>query len=156
MKTGNGSTRWAAAWLVGALCWAGAAQAQFTMVPAPVMPEQQRSSEAEIDREYRIDAARHLYAAYPMRVLRGKFPPLAYAVMITETQIDATGQVLKVEVVRPPAGAKEVTPWVVQLIQRASPFPVPARFQGGVVYREIWLVDKGGQFQVDTLTEGQR
>jgi hypothetical protein len=23
-------------------------------------------------------------------------------------------------------------------------------------YKEIWLVDKSGKFQVDTLTEGQR
>jgi periplasmic protein TonB len=147
--------RWAWGWV---LAWglAAAAHAQFTMVPAPLMPPEQRQSAAEIEREYRIDAARHIYSAYPNRILRGKFPPLAYAVMITDTHLDATGQVLKVEVVRAPAAAKEVAPWVVQLLQRASPFPVPARFENGVVYREIWLVDKGGQFQVDTLTEGQR
>jgi len=42
----------------------------------------------------------------------------------------------------------------VSLIRRASPLPPPARM-GRVKYLEIWLVDKSGQFQVDSLTEGQ-
>ena len=41
-----------------------------------------------------------------------------------------------------------------QMIRQAAPFPPPQRM-GRAVYREIWLVDKGGNFQVDTLTEGQ-
>jgi len=79
------------------------------------------------------------------------------AVMITEAEVDAEGQVVNVRVVRPPAAAKEVTPWVVSLIRRAAPFPPPVRMAGGTaVWREIWLVDKTGTFQVDALTEGQR
>jgi hypothetical protein len=27
---------------------------------------------------------------------------------------------------------------------------------GGVTYRDIWLWDRSGNFQLDTLTEGQR
>lgn len=133
---------------------AGAAQAQFSMVPAP-MPSQPRESSAEIEKEYRIDGARHLYATYPMRVLRGKLPPLMYAMMITETEIDAEGNVVNVVVVREPAAAKEVTPWVVAMIKRATPFPAP-RKMGGVKYFEVWAVDKSGLFQLDTLSEGQR
>ena len=57
--------------------------------------------------------------------------------------------------VRRPASAREVTPWVVSLIRRASPLPPPARM-GRVKFLEIWLVDKSGQFQLDSLTEGQR
>jgi hypothetical protein len=133
------------------------AQAQFSMVPAPLLPGTPRPSETDVEKEYRIDAARHIYAAYPMRIHRGKLPPMMYAVMITDTEIDAQGNVINVQVVRPPAAATEVTPWVVSLIRRASPFPAPAKFPDGKVkYREIWLVDKTGQFQVDTLTEGQR
>ena len=41
------------------------------------------------------------------------------------------------------------------MIKKASPFPPPARM-GEVKYTEIWLVDKSGRFQLDTLTEGQR
>jgi hypothetical protein len=81
-----------------------------------------------------------------------------YAVMITDTEIDASGQVVNVSVARPPAAAKEVAPWVVSLIRNAAPFPAPTKLAGSpnVIYREIWLVDRTGQFQVDTLTEGQR
>jgi len=43
------------------------------------------------------------------------------------------------------------------MIRRAAPFPPPVRMPGGSVrYLDIWLVDKSGLFQVDTLTEGQR
>ena len=133
-----------------------AALAQFSMVPAPLLPGPPRESAAEIEREYRIDAARHIYAAYPMRIYRGKVPPLIYSVMVVETEIDVTGQVLNVTVLRKPA-ADEVAPWVVAMIRRAAPFPPPARVAGGKVsYTDIWLVDKSGLFQVDTLTEGQR
>jgi len=144
-----------AALLVALVC-TQAALAQFSMVPAPLLPGPPRESAAEIEREYRIDAARHIYAAYPMRVYRGKVPPLIYSVMVVETEIDATGQVLSVTVVRKPA-ADEVAPWVVAMIRRAAPFPPPVRMPGGSVrYLDIWLVDKSGLFQVDTLTEGQR
>ena len=74
--------------------------------------------------------------------------------MVTETEIDARGKVLNVRVVRQPASAREVTPWVVSMIRRASPLPPPARI-GRVKFVEIWLVDKSGQFQVHSLTEGQ-
>jgi len=139
----------------GLVLAAAAAQAQFSMVPAPLLPGAPRASEAEIEKEYRIDAARHLYAAYPMRIYRGKMPPLLFSVMIVETEIDAAGQVVNVNVVRKPAAA-EVAPWVVAMIRRAGPFPAPAKIAGGVRYTDIWLVDKSGLFQVDTLTEGQK
>lgn len=133
-----------------------AAQAQFAMVPAPLQSGPPRESAAANEKEYRIDAARHLYAAYPTRIFRGRLPPLMYSVMIVETLVDATGQVVDVNVVRKPAAA-EVAPWVVALIRRAGPFPPPVKIEEAPVkYTEIWLVDKSGLFQVDTLTEGQR
>jgi hypothetical protein len=141
---------------LAALCVAAGAQAQFAMVPAPLLPGPPRESVAEIEREYRIDAARHVYSAYPMRVYRGKLPPLLYGIAIVETELDATGAVVKIEIVRPPA-APEVGPWVQAMIRRAAPFPPPAKMEGQTVkFKEIWLVDKSGLFQVDTLTEGQR
>ncbi len=145
-----------AALLLAVACTAGPALAQFSMVPTPLTPEPPRASEAEIEKEYRIDAARHLYAAYPMRVYRGKVPPLIYSVMVVETEIDASGTIKDIKVVRKPA-ANEVTPWVTAMIRRAAPFPAPARMKDATVkYLDIWLVDKSGLFQVDTLTEGQR
>jgi periplasmic protein TonB len=139
-----------------ALLLDGAAHAQFTMVPSPLTGGPPRESIAEIEREYRIDAGRHLYASYPMRVYRGKVPPLIYSVMVVETEIDAAGAVLSISVVRKPA-ADEVAPWVLAMIRRAAPYPPPLRFPGrNVKFIETWLVDKSGLFQIDTLTEGQQ
>ena len=133
------------------------AHAQFAQVPAPVLPATTEASQAEDATTYRMQAARHVYAAFPSRIHQGKLPPMMYAVMITEAELDAAGQVAQVRVVRPPAAAQEVTPWVLSLIRRAAPYPAPVRMPGGTaVWREIWLVDKTGKFQVDALTEGQR
>ena len=101
---------------------AAAAQAQFAMVPAPLITEPPRASEAEIEKEYRVDAAKHIYAAYPMRVFRGKLPPLLYSVMMVETEIDATGQVLNVNVVRKPRPTRWRPGW-----WRWSSAPRPTR-----------------------------
>ena len=131
---------------------AAAAQAQFAMVPSP-LPAQPAPSQAESDKDYRADAAKHLYAAYPMRIFKGKMPPLLYGVAIVETEVDAEGKILDVKVRRPPA-APEVGPWVVAMIRRAGPLPAPAKM-GKATYTDIWLVHKSGNFQLDTLTEGQ-
>jgi hypothetical protein len=129
-------------------------RAQFAAVPQPQKAVALQPSHAANEKSYRIDAARHIYDAYPAQILKGKVPPLVYAILVTETEIDARGKVLNVRVVRPPAAAREVTPWVVSLIHRASPLPPPARI-GRVKFMEVWLVDKSGQFQVHSLTEGQ-
>jgi len=147
--------RWAALFSLGLM--AAAAHAQFAMVPQPMRlaPGVLQASQALNERAYRLDAARHIYAAYPSRIMQGMMPPLLHAVLVTETEVDAKGAVKRVRIVRAPAAAKEVTPWIVQLIQRAAPLPPPARM-GKVRYVEVWLVDKSGKFQVHSLTEGQR
>jgi periplasmic protein TonB len=137
--------------LVGGLL-AGPARAQFAMVPSPLLTTP-GPSEAGSDDEYKRDGARHLYASYPMRIYKGRMPPLLYGVAIVETDLDATGAVLEVRLRRPP-GAAEVGPWIQQMIRKAAPFPPPAKL-GKATYVEIWLVHKGGNFQLDTLTEGQ-
>ena len=126
---------------------------QFANAP-PVAGAFKRPSEAQTPLEYRSDGARHIYAAYAKHIHKGKMPPLLYGVGIIETEIDAQGHVQNVRVVRKPAAA-EVEPWAVNMIKAASPFPAPAKM-GSVRYTDIWLVDKSGRFQLDTLTEGQR
>lgn len=145
-------TRAAAAALLGLAAWS--AQAQFSGAPAPVPATAMAPSAAQTDIEYRKDAARHIYASYPSRVHKGKLPPLLYGVAIVETEIDAAGAVIEVRIRRPPA-APEISPWIVSMIKGAGPFPAPAKL-GKVSFVEIWLVEKGGKFQLDTLTEGQR
>lgn len=128
--------------------------AQFAAAPQPQKVATLLPSDAPNEKAYRIDAARYFYAAYPAQILKGKVPPLVYAIVVIETEIDARGKVLNVRVVRPPAAAREVTPWVVSMIHRASPLPPPVRI-GRVKFLEVWLVDKSGQFQMHSLTEGQ-
>jgi periplasmic protein TonB len=139
-----------------ALVAAPSARAQFSMVPAPTCKEPQPSNQ-DVEREFRIDASRHLYSCFPMRVYRGKLPPLLYGVMIIETELDPKGNVVEVNVLRKPA-ADEVAPWVVAMIKKASPFPAPVRLaaSGNMKYTETYFVDKSGLFQTHTLTEGQR
>ena len=134
---------------------AQAASAQFSMVPTPQCKAPSASGH-DVETEFRIDAARHLYACFPMRVYRGKLPPLLYGVMMIETALDAGGNVTSVKVVRRPA-ADEVEPWVIALIKRAAPFPAPAKMDGGkVTYTETYFIDKSGLFQAFSLSEGQR
>ena len=145
--------------LFGALALAGLlvsgpALAQFNTTPALGGAVKQPSA-AKTEREYRKDGARHLYAAYQKQIHKGKMPPLLYGVAIIETEIGAGGEVQDVRVVRQPAAA-EVGPWAVAMIKKASPFPAPPATMGNVKYTEIWLVDKSGRFQLDSLTEGQR
>jgi hypothetical protein len=134
-----------------------AARAQFSMVPTPTCKEPQPSQQ-EVEREFRIDASRHIYNCFPMRVYRGKLPPLLYGVMMVEIELDAQGNVVDLGVIRRPA-ADEVSPWILAMIRRASPFPAPARLAangGKARFIETYFVDKSGLFQTHTLTEGQR
>jgi hypothetical protein len=131
------------------------ARAQFSLVPAPVQVATAKLSSADSDKSYRKDAARHIYATYPSHIHKGKLPPLMYAIAITETEIDADGNVVNASMIREPAAAKEVSPWVLEMIRKAGPYPKPTKL-GRVKYTEVWLVDKTGKFQLDTLTEGQR
>lgn len=137
------------AWSFSAL-----ARSQFATLPTPQPRSAVLASEALSEKAYRRDAARHFYSAYPSQVQYGKLPPLLYAIVVTETEVDAHGGVRSVRIRRAPAGAKHVGPWVVKLIRRAAPLPPPARL-GKVKVLEIWLVDKSGRFQLDALTEGQ-
>ncbi|MEY4752388.1 MAG: hypothetical protein RJA44_63 [Pseudomonadota bacterium] len=137
------------------LCACMCAQAQFALIPTPLTPQQPPVSAAADDAAYRLDAARHLYRSYPMQIWRGKLPPLLYAVAVVATSVDAEGRISAIEVTREPAYAKEVVPWILGLIRRAAPLPKPET-SGGATYVDIWLVDEGGKFQLDSLTEGQR
>jgi TonB family protein len=124
------------------------------MVPSPQCAAP-RESATDVEQEFRIDAARHLYTCFPQRIYRGKLPPLLYGVMMVEVQLDPAGNVLDVSMVRKPA-ADEVAPWVLAMIRRASPYPAPQGMPGGTVrFTETFFVDKSGQFQAFSLTEGQ-
>lgn len=136
---------------LAALPWI--AQAQFAMVPPPECKQPRESPQAD-EKKFKVDAARHLYSCYPARIYKGKLPPLLYGVMVVNVELDAKGNVVNVNTIRPPAAA-EVAPWVESMVRKASPFPAPVRM-AEARFTEIFLVDKSGRFQTDSLTEGQR
>jgi hypothetical protein len=106
-------------------------------------------------RAYRKLGARHIYNKYPQRIYKGKIPPLVYAVVVTETEVDGSGRVTGVHFSRTPSHAPEVSGKIAELIREASPLPSPGKI-GAHTYVDTWLWDKSGQFQLDTLTLGQR
>jgi protein TonB len=134
------------------------APAPVARVPAPaavpVPPANRNISQATNEKAYRHDGARAIYAAYPDSIYKGKLPPLLYAIAVVETELDANGNVRDVRMVRAPSHAPEVTAKIRELIRKASPLPAPARM-GATKYTDVWLFDKSGKFQLDTLTEGQ-
>lgn len=114
----------------------------------------QKVSHATDAKAYRKDGARHIYSTYAKDIFKGKLPPLVHAIVVVETDLDANGHVRGVNMIRVPTHAPDVTERVRKMIHQASPMPAPSRL-GGTKYFEVWLVDKSGRFQLDTLTEGQ-
>jgi len=112
------------------------------------------ASQAHNAKDYRQDAAGHVYAQQKSRVFKGRLPPMLYAIGVLNVDIDRQGQILALKWTRAPKHAPEVMAEIEQIVRAAAPFPAPARL-GKVTYTDVWLWDKSGQFQLDTLTEGQ-
>ena len=107
-------------------------------------------------REYRRDAAKHLYGQNIHRIYKGKLPAMLYAIGVLQVDVDGSGQVTRLSWMRAPTHAPEVVAEIERTVRRAAPFPVPARLGlGQVTYTDTWLWHKSGRFQLDTLTEGQ-
>jgi protein TonB len=121
--------------------------------PAPAVSGPGTSA-ATTPRDYRRDAATHLYAKYNARVFNGKLPPQLYAVGVLQVDINAQGAVTGLRWMRAPSHAPEVVAEIERHVREAEPFPAPVRL-GRVTYIDTWLWDKSGRFQLDTLTEGQ-
>ncbi|MBT2323273.1 hypothetical protein J7E62_13045 [Variovorax paradoxus] len=113
-----------------------------------------RASNASTPREYRQDAARHIYARNGARIYSGKLPPLLYAVGTLQVSLDANGKVVSMNWMRAPKHAPEVIAEIERTVLEASPYPAARRIDK-LVWTDTWLWDKGGHFQLDTLTEGQ-
>jgi hypothetical protein len=120
------------------------------LAPDAVSP----ASRAITPRDYRRDAATHLYGKNNNRIYRGKMPALLYAIGVLQVEVDNKGYVTATNWMRAPSHAPEVVAEIERTVRSAAPFPVPARL-GKVTYTDTWLWHKSGLFQLDTLTEGQ-
>ncbi|WP_442908435.1 hypothetical protein [Hydrogenophaga sp. SL48] len=124
-------------------------------IAEPSLPPPTLVSEAITPRDYRQDGARHLYGKNAHRIFKGKMPPLMHAVGVLQVELDNRGLVRRLNWMRAPSHAPDVVQEIERTVHDAAPFPAPVRL-GGVTYTEVWLWDKSGNFQLDTLTEGQR
>lgn len=118
--------------------------------PQPPSPP----SSATTPRAYRSDAAAHIYGRNAERIWKGRLPPMLYAIGVLDVEVDHRGHVRNLNWRRAPRHAPEVIAEIERTVRGAAPFPVPARL-GKVVYTDTWLWHASGQFQLDTLTEGQ-
>lgn len=112
-------------------------------------------SQAVTPLDYRKDGARHIYGKNANRIYKGKLPPLMHAVGVLQVDLDAQGRVRHLNWMRAPTHAPDVVREIERTVYAAAPFPAPVRM-GGVTYTDVWLWDWSGNFQLDTLTEGQR
>ncbi len=125
------------------------------VTPPPATPATGAAlSRAQTAREYRADAAAHLYARNSQRIFKGKLPPLLYAVGVLQVHVDNQGMVSGLSWMRAPSHAPEVVAEIERTVRQAAPYPVAVKL-GKVTYTDTWLWDRSGKFQLDTLTEGQ-
>ncbi|MCU0761515.1 MAG: hypothetical protein MUF76_00675 [Hydrogenophaga sp.] len=125
--------------------------------PPPVveLPPPAVISHARTPMEYRKDGASHLYGHNSHRIYKGKLPPLLHAVGVLQVEVDNRGNVRNLNWMRAPSHVPEVMKEIERTVHSAAPFPAPVSL-GGVIYTDVWLWDRSGHFQLDTLTEGQR
>ena len=122
--------------------------------PAAVSPPAVAASQARNARDYRRDAAQHLYTRHATQIYKGRLPPMLYAVGVLHVDIGRQGQVLALHWQRAPRHAPEVMADIERMVRAAAPYPAPQHL-AQVTYTDVWLWDKSGRFQLDTLTEGQ-
>lgn len=113
-----------------------------------------KTSMARSSKEYRKDAAEHLYSLNASRIYSGRMPALLEAVGVLNINIDQKGDVKSIDWMRAPKHMPKVMAEIERIVRAAAPYPVP-RNMSRVTYTDTWLWDTSGKFQLDTLTEGQ-
>ena len=122
--------------------------------PAQAVSSATSQSQARTPKDYRRDAASHLYAQQAEKIYKGRLPPMLYAVGVLNVDIDKRGQVQALNWQRAPRHAPEVMVEIEKMVRAAAPYPAP-QHMARVTYTDVWLWHKSGKFQLDTLTEGQ-
>jgi len=123
-------------------------------VPEKIVVPNGPTSLARSSKEYRKDAASHLYDKHAHRIYKGRMPPMLEAVGVLNVDIDQKGSVKAVNWMRAPKHAPHVMAEIERMVKASAPYPVP-RHLSQVTYTDVWLWHKSGKFQLDTLTEGQ-
>lgn len=127
--------------------------------PAPTSPQMapttpSTGSLARNAKDYRKDAAAHLYSQNSQKIYKGRLPPMLEAVGVLNVDIDRDGGVKSVHWTRAPRHVPQVMKEIERMVKAAAPYPAP-KHMSQVTYTDVWLWHKSGKFQLDTLTEGQ-
>jgi periplasmic protein TonB len=123
-------------------------------LPPTGTPAAVTRSAARNARDYRKDAASHLYARHREHIYPGRLPPMLEAVGVLNVDIDRHGGVKSMQWMRAPRHVPHVMQKIEQMVKAAAPYPVP-QYMNQVTYTDVWLWHQSGKFQLDTLTEGQ-
>ncbi|HEU4647229.1 MAG TPA: hypothetical protein VFS80_16875 [Burkholderiales bacterium] len=130
----------------------------YHSMPAAPLPLQ-RESVATTLAEYRHEFARLLHAANPGLVYDGPPPNPVRGVIVMRAEIDALGEMRRLELFRGPGHAPWLEQLVAQTVRQAEPFPRPSakllNGGGSVVFIETWLFDYEGRFRLRTLSQAQ-
>ncbi len=137
-------------WALGAVAGGTALLLTACSIPLP------RRAPATSSPVVRRMAAEHIYARYPERIYRGVLPPMLYAVGVLDVTLTSSGQVQRLSWMRAPSHAPQVMREIERIVRSAAPYPLPRSGREALRFTEVWLWDKSGRFQLDTLTEGQR
>ena len=124
------------------------------VIPAATPAMAPGKSAARTPRDYRKDAASHLYARHSQYIYKGRLPPMLEAVGVLNVDIDRHGSVKSVQWMRAPRHVPQVMQQIERMVKAAAPYPVP-QHMSQVTYTDVWLWHQSGKFQLDTLTEGQ-
>ena len=124
------------------------------VIPAATPASGSVKSTARNARDYRKDAASHLYARHSQHIYKGRLPPMLEAVGVLNVDIDRHGSVKSVQWMRAPRHVPQVMQQIERMVKAAAPYPVP-QHMSQVTYTDVWLWHQSGKFQLDTLTEGQ-
>jgi hypothetical protein len=103
--------------------------------------------------EFQRMAAQRLVRANPIHTYMGKPPPMMWAIVIVETELNRDGSVRSINVTRPPANpaAAGTIEYALEAIRRAGPYGDLSRLPQPVRWSEIFLFNDKNQFKPRTL-----
>ena len=131
---------------------------RYHSMPAAPLPLQAASAAASVE-EYRHEFAKLLHAANAGMLFEGPPPNPVRAVIVMRTEIDAIGELRRLELVRAPWHNPWLEDLVRQTVRHVGPLPRPSpKLMNGarsVSFQETWLFDYQGRFRLRTLSQAQ-
>lgn len=130
----------------------------YHSMPAAPLPLQAASAAATVE-EYQHEFAKLLHAANAGMVFEGPPPNPVRAVIVMRAEVDAIGELRRLELVRAPWHDPWLEDLVRQTVRQLGPLPRPSLklMNGGrsVAFQETWLFDYQGRFRLRSLSQRQ-